>query len=171
MTGSVAGGTEPAGFTLIELMVVVSLLALVGLLSLPLMMNQGDSAERRSLRQVAGVVKQLYNEAVLTRDEYLLTFDFDRNSLRAYRLRSKGELNEKERFGKEVTLSPLHLRQVDVEGRGSFRRGRVSVRIFPLGWMEQTRVVLVSEDGKLIQLTFSPLTGTTKIEDVHQTLQ
>lgn len=162
--------TKPAGFTLIELIVVVSLLAMVGLLSLPLMMNQGDSAERRTLRRMAGVVKQLYNEATLTRDEHLLVFDLDRNSLQAFRLRAKDGRVEKESFGKEAKLAALRLQQVDVEGQGSFRSGQVAVRIFPLGWMEQTQITLLAEDGTTTRLDFSPLTGSTKIDDGRQTL-
>lgn len=160
-----------AGFTLIELVLVVSLLAMVSLLSLPLMMDQGDSAQRRSLRRMAGVVKQLYNEATLTRDEHLLTFDFDHNNLLAHRLHGSDGRIEKESFGKETSLKPLRLQQVDIEGKGSFRSGQVSVRIFPLGWMEQTQVTLVSEDGTTTRLVFSPLTGSTKINESRQTLQ
>jgi general secretion pathway protein H len=171
MKGSAAKDTKQSGFTLIELILVVSLLAMVSLLSLPLMMDRGDSAERRTLRRVAGVVKELYNEATLTRDEHLLTFDLDRNSLYAHRLRTSDGLVEKERYGKEAQLSPLDLQQVDIEGKGSFRSGQVSVRIFPLGWMEQTRVALVNEDGATTRLAFSPLTGSTKIDDDRQTLQ
>ncbi len=162
--------TKQAGFTLIELILVVGLLAMLSLLSLPLMMDRGDSAERRSLRRVAGVVKQLYNEATLTRDEHLLTFDLDRNQLSAYRLRQKNGSIEKEVFGRKTVLTPLNLQQVEVDGKGSFRSGQVSVRIFPLGWMEQTRVALVAEDGRTTQIDFSPLTGSTKIDDGRQAL-
>ncbi len=162
---------KQAGFTLIELILVVSLLAMVSLLSLPLMMDRGDSAERRSLRRIAGVVKQLYNEATLTRDEHLLTFDLDRNRLTAFRLVDTNGRVEKESFGKEASVSPLNLQQVDIEGKGSFRSGQISVRIFPLGWMEQTQVSLSSESGRITRLAFSPLTGSTKINEEPQALR
>lgn len=160
-----------AGFTLIELVVVIALLSMLSLLSLPLLMDNGERAEKRSLRRIAGVVKQLYNEATLTRDEHLLTFDLDRNRLTAFRLQHKGDLIESEPFGRELQLSALQLQQVDVEGKGSFRTGRVSVRIFPLGWMEQTQILLGLESGGTASLLFSPLTGTAKIEDGNSLLQ
>lgn len=159
-----------AGFTLIELMVVITLLALFSAISLPLLMNQGESAERRTLRLLAGTVKQLYNEATLTRDEHLLTFDLDHNSISAYRLRASDGMTEKEAFGKTTSLAPLRLRQVDVVGKGSFRSGQVEVRVFPLGWMEQTRIILQNEKGVETVLDFSPLTGSTKIAHASQTL-
>ena len=156
---------KQSGFTLIELVVVVIILSLVSFVSLPLLMNRGDGSEKAMIRRIAGTVKQLYNEATLTRDEHLLTFDLNRNSMLAYRLRSDSGRSEKEPFGKEIDLSPLTLQQVDVEGKGSFRSGQVSVRIFPLGWIEQTRIAVKGESGKGVQLSFSPLTGTITIDE------
>ena len=165
------GTTSSPGFTLIELVVVIALLSMLSLLSLPLLMDGGEGAEKRSLRRITGVVKQLYNEATLTRDEHLLTFDLDRNRVTASRLHRKGDLIEREPFGRELQLSTLQLQQVEVKGKGSFRTGRVSVRIFPLGWMEQTRILFGLESGGTTSLLFSPLTGTAKIEDEKPLLQ
>jgi len=162
--------TKQAGFTLVELIVVIPLLALFSAISLPLLMNRGDSDERRILRRLAGTVKQLYNEATLTRDEHLLTFDLDHNSISAFRLHAENGNIEKEPFGKEASLEPLQLQQVDVADKGSFRRGQVSVRVLPLGWMEQTRIILRHENGEETYLDFSPLTGSTKIINASQTL-
>jgi len=153
-----------SGFTLIELMVVIVVLSLISLISLPLLANRGDGDERLRLRRIAGTVKQLYNEATLTRDEHLLTFDFGHNSLSAFRLRSGSGVVEKEPFGREIMLAPLQLKQVDIEGKGVFRTGQVSVRIFPLGWMEQTRLLVVKESGDEVPLAFSPLTGSVTID-------
>ncbi len=160
-----------SGFTLVELLVAIVILSLVSFISLPLLANRSDGDERLKLRRIAGTVKQLYNEATLTRDEHLLTFDFNRNSLLAFRLRSSEGLIEKEPFGREVMLSPLQIRQVDIEGRGTFRAGQVSIRIFPLGWMEQTHLVVRKESGDEMQLAFSPLTGSITIDDERTTVR
>jgi general secretion pathway protein H len=148
--------------------VVITLLALFSSLSLPLLLNRGESGERRTLRRLAGTVKQLYNEASLTRDEHLLTFDLDSNSISAYRLLTADGTVEPEAFGKEASLRPWRLLEVAVTGKGSFRHGQVSVRVLPLGWMEQTRVVLQNEAGEETFLDFSPLTGSTKIAHARQ---
>ncbi len=159
--------TNRQGFTLVELLVVIVLLSLVSFISLPLFTNQGDGDERLILRRVAGTVKQLYNEATLTRDEYLLTFDFNRNSLLVFRLRSSSGTVEKESFGRELMLAPLRMKKVDIKGRGTFHTGQVSVRIFPLGWMEQTSLLVRKENGTELQLEFSPLTGSITIDDEY----
>ncbi|NOQ42301.1 MAG: prepilin-type N-terminal cleavage/methylation domain-containing protein [Desulfuromusa sp.] len=160
-----------SGFTLIELMVVIVVLSLVSIISLPLLANRGEGDERLKLRRIAGTVKQLYNEATLTRDEHLLMFDFSRNSLLTFRLRSSSGVIEKEPFGREVMLAPLQIKQVDIKGKGTFRTGQVSVRVFPLGWMEQTRLLVGKENGDEMQLVFSPLTGSVTIDAEHATVQ
>ena len=160
-----------SGFTLVELLIVVVLLSLISVISLPLMENLGGGNERLVLRRIAGTVKQLYNEATLTRDEHLLTFDLDRNSLLTFRLRSSSGMVEKESFGRELMLAPLQIEQIDVKGKGTFLTGQVSVRIFPLGWMEQATLVLRKENGTKVQIVFSPLTGSITIDDEYATVR
>lgn len=162
---------DRSGFTLIELMVVIVLLSLVSFISLPLLADRGDGAERLVVRRIAGTVKHLYNEAALTRDEHLLTFDFNRNSLLMFRLRSSSGVIEKEPLGREVLLAPLQLKMVDIKGQGTFRTGQISIRVFPLGWMEQTQLVVRKGSGAEVQLAFSPLTGSITIDDEYATVQ
>jgi len=158
------------GFTLIELIVVIVILAIIGTISVPLLFNRLGTDERTTLRRIVGTVKELYNEATLTRDEHQLEFDLDRHTIQAYRLRAvAADRVEKEPFRREITLAPLTLQQIEVEGQGSFRSGQVTVRIFPLGWMEQTRLHVRNADGSDMQLIFSPLTGTTRIEEAENT--
>ena len=159
------------GFTLVELVIVIVVLSLVSLLSLPLLSNRGEGDERLVVRRLAGTVKQLYNEATLTRDEHLLVFNFSRNSVTTFRLRSRVGGTETEPFGRELILEPLKLTQIDVEGKGSFRTGQVSVRVLPLGWMEQTRLFVMRRNGTEIELDFSPLTGSVTINDEFATVQ
>lgn len=164
--------SKSQGFTLIELIVVMVILALIGMISVPLFFNRLGTDERTTLRRIAGTVKELYNEATLTRDEHQLEFDLDRHTIKTYRLRSVAvDRVEKEPFRRQIVLAPLTLQQIEVEGQGSFRSGQVTVRIFPLGWMEQTRLHVRYADGSDLQLIFSPLTGTTRIEEAENTVR
>jgi general secretion pathway protein H len=160
-----------SGFTLVELLVVIALLALLSFISLPLLAYQGHGAGKQVIRRIAGTVKQLNNEATLNRDEYLLTFNFNRNSILAFRLRSNSGMVEKESFGHELMLAPLRIEKIEVKGRGIFHAGQVSVRIFPLGWMEQTSLLLKKKDGTEVRLAFSPLTGSVTIDDEYTAVQ
>ena len=160
--------TDRKGFTLIELVVVIVILSLIGLISLPLLVHRIDGDDRTKLRRIAGTVKELYNEATLTRDVHELVFDLDRNSLQAFRLRSvSDQVVEREPFRRTLELEPLILQQIEVEGQGSFRSGQITVRVYPLGWMEQTRLLVRAAKGSEMELIFSPLTGTTRIDEVQ----
>ena len=57
------------GFTLVELIVVIVILALIGMISVPLLFNRLGTDERTILRRIVGTVKELYNEATLTKDD------------------------------------------------------------------------------------------------------
>jgi len=157
--------TDQSGFTLIELVVVITLLAIFVLLSLPLLANQGDGGERRALRRLAGNVKLLYNEAALTRDEHLLTFDLENGTFSAFRMERSGNQVEKVPVGDARSLAPLRIDQVQVVGKGRFRSGEVTVRIYPQGWMEEVWLQLVNEDNQTKTLNFVPMTGSTRIYD------
>jgi len=153
-----------SGFTLVELVVVIAILSLIASISLPLLARWETGSEHQKMRRIVGCVKQLYNEATLTGDHHLLSFDLDRNSMRGYRLRPSSGTVEKEFFGREIRLAPLQIEEVKVAGKGSFRTGKVEIEVFPLGWIEATKIVVIGEDGRETQLQISPLTGAVTID-------
>lgn len=163
---SISGkSTEQNGFTLIELVVVISLLAIISVMTVPLLLNQGDGGQRRALRNLAGNVKLLYNEAALTREIHLLTFDLEKGSFSTFRMERNGNLQEKVPVDAPRSLEPLRIEQVQVVGKGRFRSGEVTVQIFPQGWMEETLVQLVDDENQVTTLSFVPMTGSTRIYD------
>jgi general secretion pathway protein H len=157
--------TEQTGFTLIELVVVISLLSIFALISLPLLTNQGDGGQRQAMRRLAGQVKLLYNEAALTRDIHLLTFNLDEDSFSTFRMERSGDQLEKVPVAAPRSLAPLRIEQVQVAGKGSFRSGEVTVRIYPQGWMEETWIQLENAATQITTLNFVPMTGSTRIYD------
>ena len=157
--------TEQTGFTLIELVVVISLLSIFALISLPLLTNQGDGGQRQAMRRLAGQVKLLYNEAALTRDIHLLTFNLDEDSFSTFRMERNGDQLEKVPVAEARSLAPLRIEQIQVAGKGSFRSGEVTVRIYPQGWMEETWIQLENAATQITTLNFVPMTGSTRIYD------
>lgn len=158
---------HPAGFTLIELTVVIVLIGLFMLFSLPLF-GVGASHLDSSARRLAGTVKYLFNEAALTGREHRLTFDIDRGSYHARILEADGELVAAEEQGREAALQgATRFRSIRVAGRGTFTGGQVTVRFDPVGWLEET-VIVLAEDHEQLTLRFMPLTGSSEIYSGHR---
>ena len=153
------------GFTLVELAVVLFIIGLTVSLTLPLLGKVGDGDLHAAGRRLAGTIKYLYNEAVLEKTMYRLTFDLDHAAYRAERQNQDGEWQEVPgRMGERELPGSVAIKRIAVNGRGSFTAGQVSMQIYPVGWLDETALYL--QDGKYQQtLRISSLTGTTEFYD------
>ncbi|NIQ94104.1 MAG: prepilin-type N-terminal cleavage/methylation domain-containing protein, partial [Desulfuromonadales bacterium] len=158
-----AGTSTEAGFTLIELTLVIALLGLLLGLVMPRLPAIGENRLEASARRIAGMVRYLYNEAALSGLEHRLTFDLDKNALGGRKLETDGELVALTGSGREHTLSSsVDIVDVSIPGRNRINSGQVNSRIFPVGWMDETVIHLKSDD-RTLTLHMQPLTGTTDI--------
>lgn len=160
--------TDARGFTLAELTVVVFIIALISLLTLPLLGRVGNADLKAAGRQLAGSVKYLYNEAAMQRLTHRLSFDLDAAVISSLRQEDSGEWVPLPGRRGHITLpGSVRLKNVEVMGKGLFSAGTVSMDIFPVGWLEET--VLHLEDGPAkMTVRFSPLTGTAEFYDGHR---
>lgn len=168
MPTSKAGISTEAGFTLIELSIVVALLGLLFGLVIPKLPAIGENRLDATARRIAGTVRFLYNEAALTGQEHRLAFNLDRNSLRGRKLEHDGELAPVSGSGREHTLSSsVDIVDISVPGRNKIQKGEVYARISPVGWMEETIIHLKSEK-RTLTLHLQPLTGMTDIYEGYK---
>ena len=163
--------SDQSGFTLIELGVVVTLLALFSLLTIPLFGATGTSKVGYSARRLNGMVKYLFNEAALTGREHRLIYNLDSGTYRARILQADGEVVDLPGLGRETQLTGnVRFRDLQLPGRGTFTAGEVTVRIHPSGWLEETGVHLEDGSGNALTLHFMPLTGTAEIFEGYKTI-
>lgn len=169
MPTSTAGKlSKEAGFTLIELAVVVLIIALLSSLTLPLVTGFGENKLESSARRLAGTVKYLYNESALKRQEYRLVFNLDEGTYGAKILREDGELVPADGRWKEQKLKgDVRILDVDVVGREKFTSGEATTVFFPSGWLEET-VVHLKEDDRTMTVRLMPFTGTSEIYDGYR---
>lgn len=170
MPTSTAGNlNKQAGFTLIELVIVVFLLGLFSALVMPRLPGIGEDGLKASARRIAGTVKYFFNEAALSGRPHRLEFNLDEGTFRVRRLDADGTLVELSGTGKEQRLKGnVRFRDVTIPGRGAFSLGEVITEIQPVGWMEETVVHLEEEDGRELTLRISPYTGTTEVLDGYR---
>lgn len=160
-----AGTSTENGFTLIELTLVIALLGLLLGLVIPRLPDISGSRLDATARRIAGTVRHLYNEAALSGLEHRLAFDLDKNSLGGRKLQRNGELVSITGSGRDHTLSSsVDIIDISVPGRNKITSGQISVRIFPVGWMEET-VIHMQSDKRKLTLHLQPLTGVT---DIHE---
>jgi prepilin-type N-terminal cleavage/methylation domain-containing protein len=167
---STAGNwNRPDGFTLIEIVVVLFLLALFSALTLPMLTGVGQDGLSSSARRLAGTVKYLYNESALNQQEYRLIFDLDQGSYEARVLKPDGEWTEVKGIGADRRLNgETRFTDVDIAGKGKFTTGEVTAEIHPQGWLPQTVVHLDNGKGGKMTLRIMPFTGATEVYEGYR---
>lgn len=163
MPTSTAGTSNNAGFTLIELTIVVALLGLFTLISLPLLSNFGESELERAARRLAAVTRNLFNEAALTGKEHRLVFDRPAASYRALVRETSGELVAAGRSEREHLPAGVRIDAIMQPGQGASGGSEVIARIYPVGWMQETVLHLNDAAGERMTIRLLPFTGTTEV--------
>ena len=161
-------GRNAAGFTLIELSVVLFLMALMALLIVPSMAGLHVSRLKHESRRLAGRATFLYDQAAASKTVLRLTFNLDAQLYSVTRMDPHSTkpafVPDLEDGAAPVTLpSDVVLRDVTVEGTGTVTRGSVSCNFYPEGYVDATVVHLVDPTGTVFTLTFQPLTGRVSI--------
>ncbi len=157
------------GFTLVELSIVLFIIALTASLTMPLLGNVGNGNLHSTSRRLAGTIKYFYNEAVLEKKIYRLTFDLDHAAYWVERQNADGEWSalSGRMGGRKKLHGSVRMTRIYINGRGSFTSGQVSMKIYPAGWLDEMTLYL--RDGKYKQtLRISALTGTTEFYDGYR---
>lgn len=161
---STTGRSSSAGFTLIELSIVLLLIAIFSALVVPMITGIGENGLDASARRLAGTVKYLYNESALTGRPYRLVFNLEESTFGAKRLEANGDLVEVFGTGRMQRLKKeVRFRDVNVTGRGQFTSGEVTTDILPVGWLEETVIHLDAGNDEVLTLRLMPFTGATEI--------
>ncbi len=162
-------GRGLAGFTLVELVVVMVLISLFMVFSIPLFSNIGTSSLGTSARRLSGTIKYLFNESAMSGLEYRLVYDLDQGLYRAQILEANGEQVDAPDQGREAALKDdVRFMDLQLPGRGKFTMGQITTRIHPSGWVEETIIHLDDGAGEMLTLRVSPLTGTTEVFDGYR---
>jgi prepilin-type N-terminal cleavage/methylation domain-containing protein len=157
-----------AGFTLIEIAVVLVLMALIALTIMPSIRGLHMSRLKHETRRLAGRASFLYEQAAATKVVLRLTFNIDNQSYSVSRLDPHSPtpifVPDSENGAAPVKLpDDVKLRDVTVEGKGTFTRGTVSCDFYPEGYVDATVVHILDTGGTIFTLTFQPLTGRVSI--------
>lgn len=161
-----AGGAP--GFTLLEIAVVIFIMGLMIGLAMPYLGGFHSAELKSEARRLAGRATYLYDEASTHQVIYRMTFDLDHNAYFVMRLDPYAAqpkfMPYSGPWGGMVVMPPgLILRDVSVEGLGAAKAGAISCQFYPDGYVDATVIHLVSVSGKVLTVSFNPLTGNVGI--------
>ena len=157
--------SEPAGFTLLELAVVLLLLVVVLGLVLPEASSLfTDSDLRTSARRLAGSVAGARNEAMLGGRIQELVIDLESGS---FWIAPAGEVEEGRKPGSGKRTLAGQVRFLDIrKGEDETRNtGRVALRFHPKGLVEPAVIHLKGAGNRVRTLSIKPFNGRLSIED------
>jgi type II secretion system protein H len=152
-----------SGFTLVELAVVTLLVALLAAVTVPLLGSGRRGELHTTARHVAGMTRYYFQEAALSGREHRLQFDLDRQAFVVKRLEENGELVAVKGIGREKSpAGEVRITDVTITGRGRSSSGTATVRILPVGWLEEAVVHLEDRNGRQLTVRLMPLTGCSE---------
>jgi type II secretion system protein H len=183
-----------AGFTLIELMVVVALVALIAAFAVPSVSSYFKVSLNSSARELASIIKETYNTTAMTGRVHRIVYDFKDNkfwvetgpstvlldtaaSREKEERRKRFTRNNKEQasgfaLAKDVTRTKKALPRGVVfeditteQSPDPITEGLTFTHFFPHGLTEQTIIHLKDTSEHHVTLCISPIIGRTRVID------
>jgi general secretion pathway protein H len=157
------------GFTLIELAVVIFMIGLIMMIAMPHLSVFGDEQLKSQTRRIASYTNYLYQEAGTQKVVLKLTWDLDHDRYFVTRLDPFAIQPvfqpEQGPGGKPVVMpDTVTIRDVTVEGAGTFKRGTVSTQFYPGGSVDATLVHLTDTNGVVFTLGIEPFSGHVTVQ-------
>lgn len=139
-----------AGFTFLELIIVIFIVSLVLALSLPSFTGMGESRIKSDSKRIASIIRYLNDSAISAKDTLQMKFNFKDRSLNY--TGPEGEKSE----------SFDSLSGVELQSRGMVSEGEVIIFFSPMGALENFTVHL-RDDGSTMAVALNSVNGRVKI--------
>jgi general secretion pathway protein H len=158
---------HPGGFTLLELVVVLALLALAATLVVPRLPAMQESRLRASVRQLSAQLRYLDERAVAGKVPYRLRLNLDEQKIDVVQKTATGD--EAPPDDPYLQRSPLQegviIRDLRTERLGTISSGTVRISYGPGGLSESFLIHLAIPGGSEITVQALPVSGIVKIAD------
>jgi prepilin-type N-terminal cleavage/methylation domain-containing protein len=160
--------TTQAGFTLIELSIVILIIAIVARIAIPRLRSLTGAELTATTRRLANTTRYLYEEAALRGTVLTLYLDLDRQEYWVAHVDDDtGDVVEDtDVLGRRVRLPPdVRIANVTVPGIGKFEEGVVPTRFYPEGYADRSVIALADEEGHSYTLRIDPIRGRAEISE------
>jgi type II secretory pathway pseudopilin PulG len=161
-----------AGFTLIELIVIIMILGMTALLVIPRIRAFHAGETKRTSRHLASLIQQLTQDSASTKERYRLYFNLDTDEYWTVLVEEKVResdgavfLDEKQ-IGKRSHLpAGISFEDVITAQNGKVTQGDVFSEFYPVGI--ESMIIHLAEGESKWTLIANPLTGRVKISDLY----
>jgi prepilin-type N-terminal cleavage/methylation domain-containing protein len=154
----------PAGFTLIEMAIVIFIMALMFTIAIPYLGGYRTAQLKSTARRLAGRATYLFDEAETQKVVLRLVFNLDTQVCAVARLDPYSPtpvfMPDRAPGSAPVRMpNTVRIRDVTVGDLGTFNAGVVAAQFYPEGYVDPTLIHLIDLSGHVMTLAFSPLTG------------
>jgi len=161
---------DTAGFTLLELAIVLLVVAIAASFVIPRLRSTDDAALAASASRLATTVRLLYEEAAFRHVPIRLNLDLDKHT---YWVTVWSQDPERPEFVPDTTLLAQPVRLPDavafldvvLPAFGTATDGVVFAQFWPEGYADPLVVHLKNRQGAYATLALDPLTGRTRVGD------
>jgi len=146
-----------AGFTLIELIIVIFIISLTAALVMPKLWVRGERALKSEAKRISNTLMYIYDEAAGKKQTYVLKIDFNTDSY-SY---------ESEKESRVFRMKDnIRFRDIIIPSLGEVSIGEVIYQFGPMGPEEPLTLHLMKDD-KEYTVIFNHINGRAKIHEGH----
>jgi prepilin-type N-terminal cleavage/methylation domain-containing protein len=151
------------GFSLIEIMVVVAVIALVAAVVVPQVGYLDGVQMKSSARTIVGAVRITYATAVTSRNYYRMVFDLNEHSYRVEKKSGEQYVPATEPLLQGQTLpDSIYFKRVEVAGTSCVSDSNCTAVLYftPGGYVEEAAIYIATvDDSQTISVFTRPMTG------------
>ena len=168
-----AGPAGHAGFTLVEIAIVVFIISLFTAFALPRLPDIGTYKLEKNCRRVAHTITYLYSQASSHRMLLRLNFDLKTGKYYASTMDKEGNFvaTDFPLFKKGRLSDGVKVFRFTTLYNGTFGGASAYMHLMPEGFAEQSVIVLSDRSGRKLSLVVDPLSGRVRIRKGEITLR
>ena len=155
------------GFTLLELLIVITIVAVVVAVGLPRFESAFDVQIKSAIRKLIGTVRYSFYESAIRKGYYRLFYDIDNQGYYVRRLGTTGEFlqDDSTLVQDEKLPEGIYFTDVVTLHSGKEDKGAPFTQFFPNGFAELTVIHLRDDYGAQYTLLVQPLTARVEVYD------
>lgn len=160
---------DQAGFTMIELMVVIVIIAMAAAIVFPRLPDTEAAKLKNSARNLASGIRFLNDQAIITKKVYRLHLDLTQNSTRISQLSATGdELQPEDQFmSRQLVEKGIEIEDVTVPRLGLVTEGEVTIPFGPGGSGDGITIHLKGGEKQFTIIAY-PSGGKVKVLEGYQ---